>query len=238
MPGLSVVSVPLTAVSRDLSPAPRFTLYELEERLTAFADSTEMVAPEQEQEFLAEFQAALLAAKDKRDCVAQFLPHCESQATLAKEEIARLRKRQTSFEAAAERMEGYVLRVIQSQALDAKGKYPKLEGHTSSFGAQRNPPTVIITHEVAIPAAYKTVSVTLPALQWEAICDSLALEFRAEVLDAVTKPATTVVKALVKDAVAAAVPDWKKQLENRPSVYTDGVPGAAIAAGEFRLVRK
>ena len=65
-------------------PAPlRLTLYELEERLTALADSTELVALEQEQEFLADFQAALLAAKDKRDPVAQFLAYCESQSALA-----------------------------------------------------------------------------------------------------------------------------------------------------------
>jgi hypothetical protein len=237
MAALSVVPAPLAPLSLDL-PTPRFTLYELEEHLIALADSTEMVAPEQEQEFLVEFQSSLLAAKDKRDCVGQFLAHCEGQATLAKEEIARLRKRQTSFEAAVERMEGYVLRVVQSQELDAKGKYPKLEGHTSSFGAQRNPPAVIITDEAAVPAAYKTVSITLPALLWEAVCDSLALEFRAEVLDAVRKPEVAVLKGLVKDAVAATVPDWKKELENRPSVYTDSIPGAAIAAGEFRLVRR
>jgi hypothetical protein len=60
-------------------PAPlRLTLYELEERLTALADSTELVAIEQEQEFLADFQAALLAAKDRRDPVAQFLAYCEA----------------------------------------------------------------------------------------------------------------------------------------------------------------
>ena len=65
-------------------PAPlRLTLYELEERLTALADSTELVAIEQEQEFLADFQAALLAAKDKRDPVSQFLAYCESQSALA-----------------------------------------------------------------------------------------------------------------------------------------------------------
>jgi hypothetical protein len=68
------------------------------------------------------------------------------------------------------------------------------------------------------------VSITLPALLWEAVCDSLALEFRAEVLDAVRKPEVAVLKGLVKDAVAATVPDWKKQLENRPSVYTDSIP--------------
>ena len=93
--------------------------------------------------------------------MAQFLAYCESQSALAKTEIDRLRKRQAGFDHMVERIEGYVLRVILHQEPDAKGKYPKLEGNTSSFGAQ-----------------------------------------------------------------------------DRPSVYTDSVPGAAIAAGEFRLVRK
>jgi hypothetical protein len=128
MAALSVVPAPLAPLSLDLPSAPRFTLYELEEHLIALADSTEMVAPEQELEFLVEFQAALLAAKDKRDCVGQFLAHCEGQATLAKEEIARLRKRQTSFEAAAERMEGYVLRVIQRPGARRQGQVPQAGG--------------------------------------------------------------------------------------------------------------
>ena len=46
---------------------------------------------------------------------------------------------------------------------------------------------------------------------WEAVCDSFDLEFRAQVLDAVKKPEGTVVKSLVKDAIVAAVPDWKKR---------------------------
>jgi hypothetical protein len=47
-----------------------------------------------------------------------------------------------------------------------------------------------------------------------------------------------VAKTLVKDAITSAVSDWKKQIENRPSVYADSLPGAAIAAGSSRLVRK
>jgi hypothetical protein len=230
---LAVVPVPLGQ-----PPAPRLSLYELEERLTALADSTELVAPEQEQEFLVEFQAALLEAKDKRDRVAQFLAYCESQSTLAKTEIDRLRKRQSGFDRMVERVEGYVLRVILHQEPDSKGKYPRLEGNTSSFGTQRNPPTVIVTDEAAVPSTYKIVTVTLPAVLWEAVCDSFDLEFRAQVLDAMKKPDYAVVKALVKDAIAAAVPDWKNHIEHRPSVYADSIPGAAIAAGEFRLVRK
>ncbi len=77
----------------------------------------------------------------------------------------------------------------------------------------------------------------MPQVLWDDLLDSLDLEHVARLMDAVGKPATSVVKAAVKDAIAAAVPDWKKQLEDRPAVFCDGIPGAAIAAGEYRLVR-
>ena len=52
-----------------------------------------------------------------------------------------------------------------------------------------------------MPAAYKTVSVTLPAPLWEQMIDSLDMELANQVLDAVKKPNSAVVKALVKDAI-------------------------------------
>jgi hypothetical protein len=220
-----------------VAPAQRVTLFNIEEHLTALIDSTELVAAEQEQEFIAELEAALVKAKDKRDHVAGFIVQCEGQAAMAKGEIVRLRKRQAFFEAAVERMEGYVLHVLMSQVPDAKGKYPPMVGNTSSFKAQRNPPTVSISDEAAVPASCKTISITLPAVLWESLLDSLDMDFAAAVLDAVTKPGSVVVKELVRDQIEAAVPDWKKQLEGKPSVYCDTVPGAAIAAGSFRLVR-
>ncbi len=67
--------------------------------------------------------------------------------------------------------------------------------------------------------------------------DSLDLEFRGRVLDAVKRPDSAVSKTLVKAAIEAAVPEWKELLKTQPSVYTEIVPGAAIAAGALKLVR-
>jgi hypothetical protein len=218
------------------APAPRRTLLEIEEHLTALVDSTELVVAEQEQEFIADLEAAMMTAKDKRDRVAGFLTQCEGQAAIAAAEIVRLRKRQAFFENAVERMEGYVLHVVMQQPQDAKGRYPKLEGNLSSFGAQRNPPSVTITDPATVPQSCKTISVTMPAPMWDSVLDSLDVDFGATVLDTV-KPTSAVLKPLVKDSIAAAVPDWKKQLDSKPSVYTESIPGAAIAAGSWRLVR-
>jgi Siphovirus Gp157 len=226
MPALAVVP----------APAPRQTLLDVMDNLQALVNSTELVVAEQEQEFLADLQAAKLSAREKIDKVAGFIAQCEAQNAGAAAEIIRLRARQQFFAAATERMEGYVLNVVMRQDPDAKGRYPKLEGNTSSFGAQRNPPSVTITDQATVPASCKTVSVTMPATMWDTMLDSLDVDVCSQVLDAV-QPTWAVLKTLVKDAIAAEVPDWKKQLEGRPSVFCEGVPGAAIAAGAFRLVR-
>lgn len=212
------------------------TLLEVEEHLRAIEDTADVVMLEQEQEFLAELKGAKATAKEKRDRVSAFLAQCEGQAAIARAEIARLTKRAQHFETAVSRMEDYVLRVILQQPLDPKGRYPKLEGNLSSFAAQRNPPSITITDEVLVPADCKTVTVTMPALMWERVVDSLDLDTAHELLE-VERPKYTVLKTLVGESIKVACPDWKKRLEAAPSVYADSVPGAAITAGTWRLVR-
>lgn len=211
--------IPVGAVA----PAPHpLTLYTIEEQLTAMADTAEMVPEDQEQAFLEEFRAALTAAVDKRDRVGQFLSHLEQQAGFAKAEIARLQERKAFFERAIEKMEGYVINVIESIGPDAKGKYPKLEGHTVTFSIKDCPPSVEIQDEAAVPSDYKAITITMPALKWEALLDSLDLEERAAMLDAVEKPKVVVSKMAIKKAI-----DCGAQ-----------VPGADLIIGKKTLVRK
>src|SRR5271157_4885207 len=136
--------VPVGAAGPPPAPHP-LTLYAIEEQLTAMTDTAEMVPEDQEQAFLEEFRTMLTAAVDKRDRVGQFLSHLESQAAFAKAEIARLQERKAFFERAIEKMEGYVIRVIEMNGPDAKGKYPKLEGKTVTFSIKDCPPSVEIT---------------------------------------------------------------------------------------------
>ena len=59
-------------------PSPAVTaepLYVIEDQLAALIETAELVSPQQELEFRAEFQAALTTAVDKRDRVGQFLAH-------------------------------------------------------------------------------------------------------------------------------------------------------------------
>ena len=218
-------------------PSQSLTMWDLETNLAALADSVETVEPEQEQQFLEDFREALVAAREKRDRVAGFLAYCEAMAEMAAKEIARLQKRRDFFTRTLDRLEGYVELILRNLGKDAKGRWLKLEGNTSSFSLKNLPPSTTIADEAAVPKAYKTVTVTLPAPLWEQMIDSLDMELANQVLDAVKKPNAAVVKALVKDAIEQRIPNWKELLKNQPSVFTPEVPGAAIAAGGTRLVR-
>jgi hypothetical protein len=213
--------VPVGAAVPPPAPHP-LTLYAIEEQLTAMVDTAELVPEDQEQAFLEDFRTMLVAAVDKRDRVAQFLSHLEAQAAFAKAEIARLQERKAFFERATEKMEGYVVHVIESIGPDAKGKYAKLEGRTVTFSIKDCPPSVEIKDEAAIPADYKTITITMPALKWEDLLDSLDLEQRAAVLDSVEKPKASVSKTAIKKAIG------------------DGahVPGADLIVGKKTLLRK
>jgi hypothetical protein len=213
--------VPVGAVAPPQVPHP-LTLYALEETLTVLADTEDMVPEEQQREFQEEFRLALTAAVEKRDRVGAFLAHLESQAALAKAEIVRLQERKAWFERATERMEGYVINVIESLGRDAKGKYQKLEGRTVTFGIKDCPPSVEIQDEAAVPADYKAITITMPALKWEELLDSLDLEQRASVLDSVEKPKVAVSKTAIKKAIECG----------------GQVPGADLIVGKKTLIRK
>src|SRR5580704_10706944 len=128
------------------------TLHEVEEHLAELLDTEALVSIEQQSEFQAELGAALKTAVEKRDRVAQFLTHCEAQMVTCDKEIKRLQDRKGSFERAIERLEGYVVNLIQGLGYDdPKGKkgtiYPKLEGKTATLSIQRNPPSVVFDDE-------------------------------------------------------------------------------------------
>src|SRR5690242_7723979 len=97
--------VPSTA----LTAAP---MYVIEDRLAALIETAELVCPEEEQEFRAEFQVALTTAVEKRDRVGHFLAHLEQQIDFARLEVDRPRQRKLAFERALARLESYVVDAI------------------------------------------------------------------------------------------------------------------------------
>jgi len=224
---------------REPEPTPMVArpLYDLEMHLAALIDSVETVSAAQEEEFLADFANTHTATKEKRDRVGEFMAACEGQSALAAAEIERLEKRKALYDRAVARVEGYVSRIIREKGKGADGKWQKLEGNTHTFSLKGMPPHVEIVDEAAVPTKFKSVSVTLPALLWEEVCDSLDFDLRFKLLDAVSRPNSAVSKSAVKEAIAAAIPNYLDLLKNQPTVITSAVPGAAIEAGGTKLVR-
>ena len=196
-------------------------LYAIEEHLAILVDTAELVPPDQEQEFLAEFQLALSTAVDKRDRVGQFMAHLEQQITFANFEINRLRERKALYQQALERIEEYVTCTIEALGMDSKGKFRKLEGKTVTFSLTRCPPSVDLIDEAAIPADYKTLTLKMPALIWEKILADLEPGRREAISGHVRCEDVSIEKRAIRSAITAGVT----------------VPGADLAIGKTSLRR-
>jgi hypothetical protein len=185
-------------------PAAR-PLYCLESHLAALLDTEELVTEDQEREYALELQATLNATIEKRDKVGQFRGHLVSQIEFAHAEVGRLQRREAFYQAALDRLDGYLTRIIDMLGLDPKGKRKKLEGNTLTISLHGCDKRVEITDEQAVPTKYKRVTVTLPAETWELVCDSLDLDLRAQVLGEVKSPKVEVslssAKGELKDGV-------------------------------------
>jgi len=178
------------------------TLWDVEERYMALLDTEALVAPEEQQEFYGELEVALRTAVEKRDRVGQFLLLCDDRMSAIDAEIERLRKLKSQWERAQERMEQYVIRVIESQGSDDKGKYPKLKGNTCILGIQRNPSTVEITDEAAVPSAFKTLTITIPAEAWEEHISRFG-SLKPDVLKDIKSTSVSINKRAIKKALDA-----------------------------------
>jgi hypothetical protein len=199
------------------------TLYGLEEQLVALLDTVDMVEdPEQQDAIAQEIIATHMACVEKRDRVGQFLVHCEGQQATIDAEIKRLQALKKAYSKTQERVEDHIVRTIQSFGTDEKGKYRKLEGKTTVFSVRVCPPSVNVTNEGAVPAEFKTLTITVPATAWEELIDNVDLDERCKFLAAVKKTECAIDKKGVKSAI-----DQKKE-----------VPGACIANGRYSLIRK
>ena len=205
-------------------PSPAVTaapLYVIEDHLAALIETAELVSPEQELEFRAEFESALTAAVEKRDRVGQFLAHLEQRIDFARFEIDRLKQRKALCERTLERLEQYVIETIENLGTDSKGKYRRLEGKTTTFSLRACPPSVEVLDEPAIPSAYKVLTLKVPALVWEQLLDGLEIDERAAVAGQVRSPEVSVDKRAIKTALDGGLE----------------VPGASLVTGSHSLRR-
>ena len=190
------------------------TLYELEDTLQALANSVALAEDENtRQMILGEIGQALRKTKEKRDTVVAFLRHCELQQKFADAEIERIEKRKAFIASVEEHLESYVVQLIEQFAPpDRKGVH-RLEGNVSSMRIQKNPDSVLITDLNAIPAAYKHVTLTMPADVWEALLNCVGLddrkEFEARVEKMEYRPDKNAISGELKNGAAIAGADLK-----------------------------
>lgn len=201
--------------------AAALTLYNLADTLPALLDTLDMVeegTPER-QELETQIQVYMQALPAKVDDTCRMLAHFEAQQDMAAKEIKRLQERKKAFERAQERLEGYVVRVLEFLPPPKKGQ-PKLEGATNTL-TLRPSDAVKIIDEPSVPAEFKTACIELPLTEWAFVIEALDETTRSHVLT-----------RLEKQDVKVRASDIKRSLKAGHEV-----PGADL---EFRnnLVRK
>ena len=210
-------------MSTDVISAPQtaLTLYDLEDNLAALVNTFEMVEEAETRKLiLDDIGNALRQVKAKRDAVVGFLRHCEAQQQFADQEIERIKGRRDRIARLQEELEQYVVRVIDQFVVADRRGVKRLEGNFSSIRIQKNPDSVVITDEKALPLALKDAVLTMPAYVWEALLERLGKEDRA-VFERQVK------KCEFKPDKRALAAELKKAEE---------IPGADLKFGELRLV--
>ena len=198
---------------------PQPTLYELEDTLQALVNSIDLAEePSAREAILDDIGQSLRRTKEKRDAVVAFLRHCEVQQKFADSEIDRIQRRKAFIARVQQELESYVVGVVEQYAPRDRRSIQRLEGNFSCLRIQRNPESVVISDVEAVPAKFKTVVVSMPALLWKSLVerfgDRAALESEVEKQE--FKPD--------KKAIAA---ELKRGGE---------IPGADLKFGDWRLV--
>lgn len=101
-----------------------------------------------DQSYIDALEAYTSGAVVKRDRVAQFILHVEHVESQFDEEIARLMTKREQIKRTRERMEGYVLAIMERIGVT------KLDGQLHTLKAKKNPPHVEIESELMLPAEY------------------------------------------------------------------------------------
>ena len=197
------------------------TLYEVEDNLAALANTFEVVEEaEAKRLILDEIGQALRRVKEKRDAVVGFLRHCEAQQKFADLEIERLKTRRERIARFQAEFEQYLVSLIDQFAIPDRRGVKRLEGNFSSMRIQKNPDSVVITDEKALPVAWKDVVLTMPAHVWEALLERLDKDerrvFEEKVKKCEFKPDKRAVGSELKNG--------------------EQIPGADLKFGEWRLV--
>ena len=92
-----------------------------------------------------------------------FLRHCADQEGFADAEVERIQKRKAFIARVRGELERYLTQIIERFAEPDRRGIRRLEGNFSSMRIQKNPDTVLITDDRALPVAWKDIVITMPA---------------------------------------------------------------------------
>ena len=189
------------------------TLYSVEDDLSALVNSEDLVETEEQHiQIIREIADATNAAIAKRDNVIKMLRHLDLQQQGIDAEIKRLSELKASFAGMEQRLEKYVIRVMEEFVAIPKKGAKKLEGSIGVLSLRQNPPAVEISDEALVPTKYKTITVEMDADTW--------IRFAPDGLVNFTRRTTyTIKKAEIKDELKAG----------------HEVPGADLGFGKLRL---
>lgn len=146
------------------------TLYEVMDHLGALLDTVDMAdTPELRAECEREIQQYVELQIAKVDGIASYLAHCEAQQAAAAAEMERLTARRKRYEARQERLEQYVIGLLEQRG------EKKIEGRSATLALHKNPASVAILNEADIPEQYRiTKTVVTESLDKRAIKQDLA----------------------------------------------------------------
>lgn len=210
------------------------TLYAIEENLLALIDTAEMVEDdEQRLAILNEIAEANETALVKRDNVIRFLrrlsimldtDRAKGKVGAIDAEIDRLKAFKEQLENRRDRIEQYLVGVVEQFAPKPKKGNPRLEGSIGYLSIAKNPDRPEISEEGLVPRRFKKVTITLPAESWDVVLDA-AMQQVPGMCDVVAA-----VERMEEKIVSSAV---KKALDEG-----EDVPGADLKFGVNRLVVK
>jgi hypothetical protein len=198
------------------------SLYTIHDDLAKLLNTVDMVEGDADLEaILGDIAQKSQESIAKVDNTVRFLRHLELQQGSIATEIKRLQLLKRSYEAGQERVEKYVLGVIEQfvpQPTDKKGnpKGPrKLEGTIGVLAACAKPASVEITDENSVPDQFRNATVTMPLSIWREIVEELD-EVQT---DSVLKVDFSVQRTEIKKAIESG----------------EEVPGADLKMGGLRL---
>jgi hypothetical protein len=127
----------------------------------------ENLSEERTLELSTDLISALAGTREKVDNVSRCIAMFDGLEASAAAENERLKKRAATFARQRQRLIDYTLATMEAS------KLPKLEGNTSTLALRKNPPSVRIDDETAIPRTYFRFPVPPPVVDKAAIARDL-----------------------------------------------------------------